>query len=234
MKNHLVYSTLFFALAGVVPHVQAQGSATTPAQAPAPAQAVVQAPPLVANSPAPPIVDPAKELKGVALVDALRKGGFVFYMRHAITGTVTEKCDTSNLSPIGEEQARSIGAALRDLNIPIGAVRSSQPCRCVGTAQLLGLGTVDITEDLNPSAPRPGFDIGAARSKRLAELPPAGTNTVLVSHLHGSRNKDEWLHLEMGEIIIFRPEASPRAEAVARIQVADWMTLKKAMGAGAR
>ena len=84
------------------------------------------------------------------------------YMRHTETGNVTEKCDTTNLSAIGEENARSVGAAMRDLKIPIGAVRSSQPCRCAGTARLLGLGEVDITEDLNPVPPRPGFDIGAA------------------------------------------------------------------------
>ncbi len=226
IKNRLFCTTLFFVLAWVVPHAHAQ------------AQAGVQPPPPVAPPvaapPPPPVVDPAKELKGAALVEALRKGGFVLYMRHSETGTVTEKCDTTNLSALGEENARSVGAAMRDLKIPIGAVRSSQPCRCVGTARLLNMGTVDITEDLNPSAPRPGFDIGAARSKRLAEIPPVGTNTVLVSHLHGSRNKDEWLHLEMGEIIVFRPEVSPRAEAVARIRVADWVTLKKAMTAGAR
>lgn len=235
IKNSLFCAAYFFALAWMGPHAHAQTAVQTPPPVLAPGVAPGwPALPPVADPPSPPVVDPAKELKGPALVEALRKGGFVLYMRHSETGTVTEKCDTSNLSAIGEENARSIGAALRDLKIPIGAVRSSQPCRCVGTARLLDLGTVDITEDLNPSAPRPGFDIGAARSKRLAELPPVGTNTVLVSHLHGSRNKDEWLHLQMGEIIVFRPEASPRAEAVARIQVADWAALKKAMAAGAR
>ena len=222
MKNRLFSAAILIALGWVITQAAAQ---PPPLVAPSGALAL----PPVANPPSLPVVDPAKELKGAALVAALRKGGFVLYMRHSETGTVTEICDTTNLSAIGEENARNVGAALRELNIPIGAVRSSQPCRCVGTARLLDLGKVDITEDLNPSAPRPGFDIGAARSKRLAEIPATGTNTVLVSHLHGSRNKDEWLHLQIGEIIVFRPEASPRAEAVARIQVADWVALKKAM-----
>ena len=235
IKNSLFCTALFFALAWVGPHAQAQaGAQTQPPVAPSGVAPGWPALPPVADPPSPPVVDPAKELKGPALVEALRKGGFVLYMRHSETGTVTEKCETTNLSAIGEENARSVGAALRDLKIPIGAVRSSQPCRCVDTARLLDMGTVDITEDLNPSAPRPGFDIGAARSKRLAESPPVGTNTVLVSHLHGSRNKDEWLHLQMGEIIVFRPEASPRAEAVARIPVASWAALKKAMAVGTR
>ncbi|MCY7387491.1 MAG: hypothetical protein LH481_05400, partial [Burkholderiales bacterium] len=81
--------------------------------------------------------------------------------------------------------------------------------------------------DLNPVAPREGFDIGAARTRRLNETPATGKNTLLVSHLHGSRKKDEWIHLQLGEIIVFRPDANARALPVARIPVAGWATLRK-------
>ena len=197
---------------------------TPPTSAPTLPPAAVVLPPLPL-----PLIDPANEIKSAALIEALRKGGFVLYMRHAETGVVTEKCEQSNLSVVGEENSRQVGAALRELNIPIGAVRSSEPCRCGDTARLLGLGAVDITEDLNPVAPRPGFDLGAARQKRLREIPATGTNTVLVSHLHGSIKKEEWLHLEMAEVIVFRPDGIARAEAVARIRVAGWLALRKAM-----
>ena len=103
------------------------------------------------------------------------------------------------------------------------------PCRANVTACTLDVGKVEITEDLNPVAPREGFDIGAARTKRLNEMPTAGTNTVLVSHLHGSRKKEEWVHLQLGEIIVFRPDANANAEPVARIPVAGWAALKKVM-----
>ena len=176
-----------------------------------------------------PSVDPAKELKGATLITALRKGGFVIYMRHTEAGLPAEQCDQNSLSANGMESARNVGAAIRDLNIPIGAVRSSAPCRTHITAASLGLGVVEITEDLNPTAPQPGFDLGAARTARLNEAPLAGTNTLLVSHLHGSRNKDEWIHLELGEIIVFRPVAGARAEAVARIAVAKWPRLRVEM-----
>ena len=200
------------------------------AQAPVPSREVAQTP-SVSPPPPPipaalPIVDPSKELSGMALVEALRKGGFVLYMRHTETGVVTEKCEQSNLSAIGEEHARNVGGALRDLKIPIGAVRSSFACRCADAARMLGLGTVEPTADLNPVAPQPSFDLGAARSKRLNELPPAGTNTVLVSHLHGSQKKEEWLHLQMGEIIVFRPDINARAVPVARVALAGWLALK--------
>jgi hypothetical protein len=182
-----------------------------------------------------PIVDAAKELKGATLISALRKGGFVLYMRHTEAGSPAEKCDQNSLSPVGTENARRVGLAIRELTIPIGAVRSSAPCRTNMTAITLGLGPVEVSEDLNPVAPRPGFDLGAARTARLNEAPPAGTNTILVSHLHGSRNRDEWLHLELGEIIVFRPVSGAHAEAVARVPVAKWPRLILEMtGATAR
>ena len=201
--------------------VFAQNQTASPGQGTTPTQAPQLPPPQL------PIIDPAKELKGAALIEALRKGGFVLYMRHAETGVVTEKCERSNLSAIGEENSRAVGSALRELNIPIGAVASSEPCRCADTARLLGFGTVDITEDLNPIAPRPGFDIGAARMKRLNEMPATGTNTMLVSHLHGSIKKEEWIHLQMAEVIVYRPDGRAQADAVARIPLATWLTLKK-------
>ena len=57
-------------------------------------------------------------------------------------------------------------------------------------------------------------------------MPAAGTNTLLVSHLHGSRKKEEWLHLEMGEIIVFKPDSNSPAVPIARVRVAEWMALK--------
>lgn len=198
------------------------------AQSPLPDGSSPVSPPPI-TPPTLPIVDPANELKGLALVEALHKGGFVLYMRHAETGVVSEKCDENSVSAIGSENARKVGAAIRDLKIPVGAVRSSHPCRCSVTASLLGLGAVELTEDLNPIAPREGFDIGAARSKQINEAPATGKNTVLVSHMHGSRKKEEWVHLQIGEIIVFKPVANARAEPVARIRVDGWAELKKSM-----
>ena len=86
----------------------------------APATPVAPEPPPVIL----PLVNPADELKGRALVEALRAGGFVLYMRHALQiPPTTEKCDTPGLTPVGEEQARNVGAAIRELKIPIGRLR---------------------------------------------------------------------------------------------------------------
>ena len=230
MKKMIVCLIAFVLMTICSIGVFAQNQTASPGQSTTPIEALPLQPAAIVPPPAPlPLIDPANEIKGAALVEALRKGGFVLYMRHAETGVVTEKCERSNLSAIGEENSRAVGSALRELKIPIGAVASSEPCRCADTARLLGLGAVDITADLNPVAPRPGFDIGAAHMKRLNEMPAPGTNTILVSHLHGSIKKEEWIHLQMAEVIVYRPDGITQANAVARIPLATWSTLKNAV-----
>ena len=192
--------------------------AQVPATPPSPAL-----PATLGNPTALPIILPERELKGAALVEALRKGGYVLYMRHAMQ--ITPKfgpCEGSNLTPEGEEQARAVGNGLRALKIPIGRVLSSELCRNRDTARLLGFGEYEVTIDLNPGGMPPGFDVGIARARRLTELPRAGTNTILVSHVHGSQKKSEWLHLELAEIIVHRPDGKGGAEAVARVRVEGW------------
>ena len=43
--------------------------------------------PLLPQYADPPFIDPAHEIKGIALVKALRGGGFVLFMRHAFAGS---------------------------------------------------------------------------------------------------------------------------------------------------
>lgn len=84
--------------------------------------------------------------------------GYVVLLRHAKTvpgtgdppGFQLDDCDTQrNLSEEGREQAKQIGREFRDHNIPIKKVLSSQYCRCLDTAQLLNLGTVEPAPMLN-------------------------------------------------------------------------------------
>jgi len=175
-----------------------------------------------------PIVDPARALAGRALVDALRGGGYVMLMRHAQQGRVTEACNPAepNLTAEGEAQARKVGAALKELRIPVGSVRASKLCRAIETAQLLDAGPVSSTQDLNPGT-RVDTEIHAARRKLLAEAPRDGTNTILVSHAHNSAKDDERVTYELAEIIVYRPEANGNAVPVARIRTGDWAGLPR-------
>ena len=180
------------------------------------------------SAPPVPVVDPGVELKGAALVEALRQGGLVLYMRHALQIPPTsEVCDKSNLTEVGEMQARKVGEAIRSLGIPVGAVESSQPCRSRDTARLLAWGKVDVTEDLNPMGPMPKDNMSAARARRLAKAPQPGTNSILVSHVHGGRNKADRIQLEIAEVIVYRPDGKGGAQPLARIRLEAWEDLAR-------
>ncbi len=205
---------------------------------------VAGAAPVVPPPPPPPLIDPAKELKGVALVNALRKGGFNLYMRHALstngadqdllkTPMWWENCAIQRgIAEAGREQARKVGTSIRELRIPIGAVKVAQFCRTRDTGTLMGLGELEIDEGLNHViGQRAGFDVNTARYKLLLEPPAKGKNTVLVSHTHGSPHPEERVMggLAEAEIAVYRPDGKGGVDLLARINLAEWDNLIKLM-----
>ena len=76
--------------------------------------------------------------------DALREPGAVAIMRHALAPgggdpagfDVTDCATQRNLDDRGRDQARAIGAALRERGFTFGRVLTSQWCRCRDTATL--------------------------------------------------------------------------------------------------
>ncbi len=89
---------------------------------------------------------PRAELQGRALLTALRGGGYILYFRHTSTDfgqndermTGYEDCARQrNLTDAGRAEARAIGSALRELDIPIGDVLASPFCRTMETARLM-------------------------------------------------------------------------------------------------
>jgi phosphohistidine phosphatase SixA len=128
---------------------------------------------------------------GDGLAGELRNGGLVLVLRHAATETREEpeslrSCSLQrNLSAGGRRQARAIGAAMREQEIPIGDVRASPMCRTRDTAELaFGRATVD-RRLLSPGVVGTIED-DERRARQLRELVraavPAGTNTILVTH----------------------------------------------------
>ncbi|NOJ49376.1 histidine phosphatase family protein [Bradyrhizobium archetypum] len=84
--------------------------------------------------------------------NALRTGGHVALMRHANApggtgdppGFRVEDCATQrNLSVKGRADAEKIGARLKQEGVVFEKIVSSPWCRCVDTAKLLNLGTVE-------------------------------------------------------------------------------------------
>lgn len=84
--------------------------------------------------------------------NALRAGAHVALMRHADApggvgdpaGFRVEDCATQrNLSPKGRADAEKIGLRLKQEGIAFEKIVSSPWCRCIDTARLLNLGTVE-------------------------------------------------------------------------------------------
>jgi len=122
----------------------------------------------------------------------LSKPGRVLMLRHATApgfgdppGFKVDDCTTQrNLDAAGRKQARLLGARLRAAGIRRAKVYSSQWCRCLETARLLGLGTVRPLPALNSFFGRPELrerNLGAVEAF-LSQLPRMGGPVVLVTH----------------------------------------------------
>ena len=88
---------------------------------------------------------------------ALRRGEAVALIRHATAPGAGDPADfrlgdcstQRNLSEEGRNEARALGERLREAGIAGAQVYSSQWCRCLETAGLLGLGEVEPLPILN-------------------------------------------------------------------------------------
>jgi broad specificity phosphatase PhoE len=127
-----------------------------------------------------------------ALVERLQAGGVILMVRHAQAPGFgdppdfrLDDCATQrNLDAAGRAQARVMGDWLRARGIATARVYSSQWCRCLETARLMGLGAVTPLPALNSFFERPQdreANLAALRTF-LAEPPPPGELLVLVTH----------------------------------------------------
>lgn len=135
---------------------------------------------------------PGPSVAGEAVAwKGLRSGGHVALVRHALApGTgdpaafTLDDCSTQrNLSDAGRAQAARIGARFRAKGIKTAQVFSSEWCRCLETAELLGLGPVKAMPILNSFYERRE---NQDRQTRALEAWVAGQNfdrpVVLVTH----------------------------------------------------
>jgi phosphohistidine phosphatase SixA len=152
------------------------------------------------------------------LWSALKAGGHIALMRHALApGTgdppnfVIDDCSTQrNLSDQGREQARRTGLAFRQRGIAIGRVLSSQWCRCLETAELLDLGSVEPFPMLNSFFRR--YERRAEQTTALTEFvnrPVGGPSLILVSH-QVNITALTGIFPGSGEIVVIRPGAGER------------------------
>ena len=153
-----------------------------------------------------------RPLVGAELVEALRDGGHVLYLRHTETpedgtdepGSLGDCSRQRNLNNAGRADARALGEAVRALDVPVGEVLASPYCRTVETAEL-AFGRA-VTEDglLTPTPDTRGRTTRALR-ELLSTEPEDGKNTVLVGHLTNLRLLSTATPDE-GETVVLRPD----------------------------
>jgi phosphohistidine phosphatase SixA len=165
---------------------------------------------------------------GGLTADALRRGGYVIFLRHATAdqgsdgvGFDLADCSTQrNLGVAGLRQAEMIGQGIRGQQISIGDVLSSEFCRALDTARI-AFGTAQPAPHLNLCC-LDGRDLTDADrrdflQRALGSRPRPGTNTVLVGH--GTQLMTD---LGMGEAAVYAPDGSGGFTRVARILPEEW------------
>ncbi|MDH3635501.1 MAG: histidine phosphatase family protein [Gammaproteobacteria bacterium] len=182
-------------------------------------------------------------LTGVALVNALRAGGYNLYFRHVATDWSQSddlrqaddwlNCDPAQmrqLSEAGRADAVAIGNAIRKLDIPVGEVQASPYCRTIETADLMNIGAVkSSTAVMNLLAADyfGGRTAIVATARALLATPPApGTNRVIVAHGNVAQASTPVYPAE-GEGVVFQPDGKGGFQLVGRISPTDWPRLLK-------
>lgn len=123
----------------------------------APTTSVESVPDEVIASPTPDAIAPPGENADLWTQLQQQNAPYFVLMRHAIApGTgdpenfQVDDCTTQrNLSDEGRSQAQRTGDAFRENGVTVDQVLSSQWCRCLETAELLNLGTVEPYAPLN-------------------------------------------------------------------------------------
>lgn len=178
-----------------------------------------------------------ESLNGTNLVASLRKGGYVIVMRHASSPPTPPDPAHSNvdnpqherqLDDHGRSSARAMGEALRRLRVPVGQVLSSDTYRALETVRLGQFGKPNTYPQLGDAGRSMKSDPIGARASWLrdksAESPPAGTNTLIVTHLPNVMEAfgQSAAGLADGEALIFHPDGRGGAPIVGRMKIGEW------------
>lgn len=179
--------------------------------------------------------DPTQAQVPASLLAALRVGGLVIVMRHANSpaelptrATAAEGNTTleRQLDAAGRAAATAFGDALVRLRIPVGEVLVSPTFRTRETARLARLASPRVEPEIGEAA---GNMAGVTPAmiawlrQKVAEVPRAGTNTVIVTHSPNILGAfpAEAKGIAQGEVIVFQPSGRG-ASVVGRITIDAW------------
>jgi phosphohistidine phosphatase SixA len=122
---------------------------------------------------------------------ALVKGGHVALIRHGNAppgyggdppGMKIDDCKTQrNLDDTGREQARAVGETFRKRGVQVDRILSSPMCRCLDTARLMAVGSVETSWALLPDRDR-NAPVRLSELKEIVSTWRGPGTLVLVTH----------------------------------------------------
>ena len=166
-----------------------------------------------------------------ALVEKLREGGYVLYMRHASTdfsqndsnSRSFEDCaNQRNLTDKGRGEARAVGEHIKRLRIPVGTVLASPFCRTMETARLAFGKATPMREARGGPAQTENPKRYEGLKKLLSSPVPKGENRVISSHGNPFHALAGPPYLAEGEIAVVQPQGNGGFSVVGRIRLTDW------------
>ncbi len=155
------------------------------------------------------------------------ESGYIVMMRHAFapgTGDPPnfrlEDCSTQrNLSAEGRAQAVRMGEAFRRRNIQVARILSSQWCRCLETARLMNLGTVEAFPPINSFFSQARKE--AAQTTEVRKFIADNRNTkgaiVMITHQVNITAVTDVVP-QSGESVVLRANQQGQVELVGRIE----------------
>lgn len=172
----------------------------------------------------------------------LQKGGYVLVFRHAAADVGSDQtnsteanwwksCDSKlarQLNDQGKKEAEATGKALKNLEIPVSRVFSSEFCRCFTTADLMSIGmptqqTKELTYYVYEESKRYENTMKLVDSQTID-----AKNTVVVGHtgFSGTMPSPAPLSsLNWGDAGIFQLLPGQSARYVTTVKVAEWTEL---------
>lgn len=175
---------------------------------------------------------PAQGLSGQELVSALHGGGYVLVIRNGRSEDAPPEPGEEGpanlhrereIDPYGQGQMAALSYAFRSLAIRVDETLSSPAYRSRQSANQFGFGERKAVDAL--ALPSAGGD-ASWLERRIAEAPPSGRNTVIVTHgdlIREALGRDA-RNIGTAEALIYRPNDGD-AELVARLSIEDWAEL---------
>lgn len=173
-----------------------------------------------------------------ALVKALQQGGHIILLRHASSPREAPDSQTANadnvkrerqLDEAGRAGAAAMGRALVALKIPVGDVLTSPTYRAMETVRLARLPNSQPFAELGDGGQsmQGVADAQGAWLREKTTRAPAGTNTVIVTHLPNIARAfpERGSDVAEGEALIFRPDGRGGTTLMGRVKVDEWRRL---------